>query len=87
MLTDRTATALPRARTRAPQLPRLVWLAMLLFGPLFAHGLYGESATGHLAAGVTASLPAHDAESSADQEHRQHEDGESEDSAHNKGSR
>ena len=83
MLTDRTATALPRARTRAPQLTRLAWLAMLLFGLLFAHGLHGESAAGHLEAGVAASLPVHDAESSADHDQRQHEDGESEDSAHN----
>ncbi|WP_030576544.1 hypothetical protein [Streptomyces anulatus] len=80
MLTDRTATALPRARTRAPQLTRLAWLAMLLLSLLFAHG---ESAAGHLEAGVSASLPVHDAEPSADHDHRQHEDGESEDSAHN----
>ena len=55
---------------------------MLLFGLLFAHGLHGESAVGHLKAGVAASLPVHDAESSADHDQRQHEDGESEVSAH-----
>ena len=52
VLTDQTATALPRARTRAPQLTRLAWLAMLLFSLLFTHGLQGESAAGHLEAGV-----------------------------------
>jgi len=84
VLTDRTATALPRARTRAPQLTRLAWLALLLFGLVFAHGLHGESAAGHLEAGVAAaSLPVHDAESSADHDQRQHKDDESEVSAHN----
>ncbi|WP_033313801.1 hypothetical protein RFN58_35015 [Streptomyces iakyrus] len=83
MLTDQTATALPRARTRAPQLTRLAWLAMLLFSLLLAHGLQGESAAGHLDAGVSASLLVHDTESSADHDQREHEDGESEESAHN----
>ncbi|MFI6012169.1 hypothetical protein ACIBAG_25710 [Streptomyces sp. NPDC051243] len=83
MLTDRTATALPRARTRAPQLTRLVWLATLLFGLLLAHGLNGESSAGHLEAGVTASLPVHGAEPSADHDQHQREDGESEAVGHN----
>lgn len=56
---------------------------MLLFSLLFAHGLHGESAAGHLAAGVTASLPVDEPEPPADYEHRQHEDGEFADSAHN----
>jgi hypothetical protein len=56
---------------------------MLLFSLLFAHGLHGESAAGHLAAGVTASLPVDDPESPADDEHPQHEGGEFADSAHN----
>ncbi|KOV74256.1 hypothetical protein ADL00_02670 [Streptomyces sp. AS58] len=59
---------------------RLAWLAMLLFGLLFAHGLHGESASGHLTAGVITSLPTSDANSST--EHDQpHRDG-SETSAH-----
>lgn len=56
---------------------------MLLFSLLFAHGLHGESAAGHLAAGVTASLPVDEPESPADDEHHQHGDGEFADSAHN----
>lgn len=59
---------------------------MLLFSLLFAHGLHGESAAGHLAAGVTASLPVDEPESPVDHEHPQHEDhedGEFADSAHN----
>lgn len=56
---------------------------MLLLGLLFAHGLHGESAAGHLQAGVSASLPVHDAEPSADHDQHQPEDRESEDSAHN----
>lgn len=72
-----------RARTRAPQLSRLLWLAALLLGLLFTHGLHGESAAGHLDAGVTATLPAGGSEPSADHDHGQHEDGESAASAHN----
>jgi len=84
VLTVRTAgAALPRVGTRASQLTRLLWLAALLFGLLFAHGLHGESTAGHLEAGVTASLPVDGSESSADHDHGQREDGESTDSAHN----
>ncbi|GHB80441.1 hypothetical protein GCM10010306_088340 [Streptomyces umbrinus] len=83
MLTERTVAALPRARTRAPQVTRLLGLAMLLFGLLFAHGLHGESAAGHLDAGVNASLSMDGPQSSADHEHGQHEDGALTDSAHN----
>jgi hypothetical protein len=83
VLTERTVAAPPRARTRAPQLTRLLALAMLLFGLLFAHGLHGESAAGHLDAGVNASLSVDGSESSADHEHGQHKDGALADSAHN----
>lgn len=79
MLTERTAAA----PTRAPRLSRLLWLAALLFGLLFSHGLHGESATGHLDAGVTVSLPMAEPESSASQDHNQPEDGESATAAHN----
>ncbi|WP_128377283.1 hypothetical protein [Streptomyces cavernae] len=59
---------------------------MVLFGLLFAHGLHGESAAGHLAAGVTASLAVDAPAPPADHEHHQHQggaDGELADSAHN----
>jgi hypothetical protein len=68
---------------RAPRLSRVLWLAALLFGLLFSHGLHGESAAGHLDAGVTASLPATELESSAERDHGPQEDGESATSAHN----
>ncbi|MGC5041327.1 hypothetical protein ACPXCS_37890 [Streptomyces sp. DT190] len=83
MLTERTATAPPRARARAPQPSRLLWLALLLFSLLFTHGLHGESAAGHLAAGVTASLPVNETEPPAGDEDRQHGDGEFAESADN----
>lgn len=83
MLIERTASAPTGARTRAPRLSRLLWLAALLFGLLFSHGLHGESAAGHLDAGVTVSLTAAEPEPSAEHDHSQQEDGESATAAHN----
>lgn len=83
VLTERTAAAPTGARTRAPRLSRLLWLAALLFGLLFSHGLHGESAAGHLDAGVTASLAAAEPEPSSEHDHGQQEDGESATAAHN----
>ncbi|UIX32293.1 hypothetical protein [Streptomyces sp. GQFP] len=83
MLTERTAAAQTRARTRAPRPSRLLWLSTLLLGLLFSHGLHGESAAGHLDAGVTASLPVAEPESSAGHDHGHQEDGESATAAHN----
>ncbi|MER6159310.1 hypothetical protein ABT147_27765 [Streptomyces sp. NPDC001868] len=88
MLTERTTAAPKRARARALWLPRLLWLAMLLVSLLFTHGLHGESAAGHLEAGITTSLSADEPESSAEPDHGEHENGQHEDdesasSAHN----
>ncbi|MFI9585936.1 hypothetical protein ACIHCQ_29775 [Streptomyces sp. NPDC052236] len=62
MVTDRATVGAPRACSRALTAPRLLWLAALLFGLLYAHGLNGESAGGHLDSGVAAVVTVHDAE-------------------------
>jgi hypothetical protein len=46
---------------------------------LFTHGLHGESAAGHLEAGVITSLPVDEPEPSADHDQHEREDGESAD--------
>lgn len=83
MLTERTAAAPTRARTRLPRLSRLLWLAALLFGLLFSHGLHGESASGHLDASVTAVPPTAEPESSADHDHDQQQHDDAATAAHN----
>ncbi|WP_327347436.1 hypothetical protein [Streptomyces europaeiscabiei] len=88
MLPERTTAAPKRARARALRLPRLLWLATLLISLLLTHGLHGESAAGHLEAGITTSLTADEPASSADPDHSEHENGQHKDdesagSAHN----
>ncbi|MEV0598912.1 DUF6153 family protein [Streptomyces sp. NPDC050315] len=49
----RTSTPL-RARPQSAGLLRVFWLAVLLLGLLYTHGVSGESAAAHNASGVTA---------------------------------
>lgn len=46
-----------RARASAGLLPRVLLMAVLLFGVVFTHGLHAESVQGHLVTSATA--PAH----------------------------
>lgn len=82
VLPERTTATPKRARARALRLPRLLWLATLLISLLFTHGLHGESAAGHLEAGITTSLTADEPASSADPDHGEHENGQHENGQH-----
>ncbi|WP_431046041.1 DUF6153 family protein [Streptomyces sp. P1-3] len=51
MVTARPPSSLLRARRTSAGPVRVVWLAALLLGLLYTHGLSGESVAGHMAAG------------------------------------
>lgn len=61
MVTAWSPLCKPRARSSAGPL-RVLWLAALLFGFLYSHGVSSESAAGHLSTSAVAfsAHPAHD---------------------------
>ncbi|MFF4871434.1 hypothetical protein [Streptomyces sp. NPDC000961] len=80
MVTELKAARKPRTPSLVPPWSRLLWLGALLFGLLYAHGLHGDSSTGHIAAGSVVTAPtshAHEQQPASGAEH-----GGGEDSAH-----
>lgn len=57
MVTAWPRSSMLRTRTSAGPLP-LLWLAVLLLGIMFTHGMNAESAEGHVTVGVAAPLSA-----------------------------
>ncbi|WKX69127.1 hypothetical protein [Streptomyces sp. XD-27] len=68
MVTARPTSSLLRTRPTSAGPVRALWLAALLLGLLYTHGLSGESVAGHMTAGssVTAAAPVHTAHARAD---------------------
>ncbi|MGP3925139.1 DUF6153 family protein [Streptomyces sp. 8N616] len=54
MVTVRPTSSLPRTRLTWAGLLRVSWLAALLLGLLYTHGVSGESAAAHMSTGSTA---------------------------------
>ncbi|MFD7446707.1 hypothetical protein [Streptomyces sp. NPDC059909] len=57
MVTAWSSSRMSRARSSAGPL-RMLWVAMLLFAFVYAHGVSAEAVTAHLAAGATVSTAA-----------------------------
>ncbi|UZI28198.1 DUF6153 family protein [Streptomyces sp. VB1] len=58
MVTARRSLSLLRTRSKSAGPLSLLWLATVLFSLLYAHGLSGESAAGHVASGPPTSTAA-----------------------------
>ncbi|MGP3984891.1 hypothetical protein [Streptomyces sp. KR80] len=76
MVTVRPTSSLSRTRRTAAGLLRMSWLAALLLGLLYTHGVSGESAAAHMATGPASTaaaaphaVPAHPVDGGTASEH------------------